>query len=194
MNDDSIRDTLTAQIAEALGLVFLDPSPEDRGGVYKRIPHPNGGYIGLHFDNRNTRVEVSGSSPSVKGPDGLITVHPFDLYPKVEGPSIGVSVSKGAQRIAADIKRRFLPQWLDVYEVCKEKAEERRQCRIDTEVFCAQLAKIAGKKPRGLCIYGEGYQVTVTGPKSVHFAYISPNAEQAKKIIKIMQAGSKEDD
>ncbi len=112
--------------------------------------------IHLQVDHKK-RIHVHGAWPYTKS-NGCKT--PSDLYvdgKRQESPRITVALDKDPAKIAADIQRRFLATYLDLYAKCVEKiaqegAGEARQLRVSKE-----FAKTVGTTTENSAVhfYGE---------------------------------------
>jgi hypothetical protein len=110
--------------------------PEDFAGKVRGAQS-----IHLGLDHKN-RLHVSGSWPY--GRDNAC-VTPSDLYidgKRQESTSISCDSSRPPEKIAADILRRFLPSYLDLYAKCVQKSNEHCD-GIDKQLAVTQeFAKI----------------------------------------------------
>jgi hypothetical protein len=110
---------------------------------------------------RERRVAVRGTYPQDPARSARGVTLPRDYGVDETPPAINASVDKGGRRIAADIKARFLPDYLRVYEACVSALSERETLRANTLVTAKRLATLLGtahhgKDPSYLQIDGEG--------------------------------------
>ncbi len=114
---------------------------------------------GVHLNTQQTkgRYYISGCWPS--------NYHPIHC------PHISVSQDRPAEKIAEDIKRRFLPAYLEAYAEQKAIADAAAERDKQTEAVRQELAVIVGEKHRPVhsnTLYGPGnVYIDVQGPDSI---------------------------
>lgn len=104
-------------------------------------------------------------------------------------PSINVSISKTPKQIAADIKRRLLPEYRTLLAKVLEEHRKDAEFKTGTEKLKAEVAKVIGGTVRegSEVIYGGGnFDVQVSSPTSLRFVghcqYLT--LDQLKRIKK----------
>ena len=90
--------------------------------------------IHLSADTYKKRIHVSGCWP--------VGVTPRDI--REESPSINVGLDRDPKRIAADIQRRFLPKYLDLYRKCAAQAQHNTESENSQKAVAQEFAKLAG--------------------------------------------------
>jgi hypothetical protein len=199
------RTALAKAIAKALGgtlETYKDADAFDEMR-YQKVTL-EGRTIGLYFDH--DRIEVSGAWPMERDTLGAMrTMRPRDLgvinYNEEE-PRIGCSASKGAEAIAKDIKRRFLPAFTRIYDACVEriaKNEEHGNIALKAaRELCKRFGSLKDLKGEGQAAsfwHSETGAVTVNawndGRVSVAFAHrlTGLTIEQAEQILRVLQKG-----
>jgi len=98
--------------------------------------------IHLQADTYHKRIHISGSWPY--SDHGCTT--PRDVG--AESPSITVSLDKDPKKIAADIQRRFLPHYLDIYPKCVAKIEHDKAGEARQHTVAKEFAKIMGDQTK----------------------------------------------
>lgn len=111
-------------LANEIALQLGNPWKADRdvATFYARIIGPSGAKLHIRRDKAKARVTgvYPGELPYGYRHDGA--------YGTEKPPYIGVSESRGAAIIAKEIRRRFLPKYLPLLTLCKEK-------RVADEVY-----------------------------------------------------------
>lgn len=147
MNSNTLPSALCAQIAAhipaALGAWTLEQVDEPCNWYANLI---GTGGARLHIALRSDRLEVSGIYP--QSPDrGHMSARSWGVLPYNEtDPSMTVSATRPPEKIAADIARRLLPQYLKLYQACLERKadqEERERQRME-RMQTLRLVAIAG--------------------------------------------------
>jgi hypothetical protein len=103
-----------------------------RNELWAHILGKDGMKLSLHLDQRSKKISISGAYPRNKG----------NIYPhngRVE--SIGVSSEEQLDKIAADIKRRFLTQYMESYAVGKKQLDDWLDHVKKTDEFVVRLCK-----------------------------------------------------
>jgi hypothetical protein len=142
------RCKLAQEIAKALGAKVVRRNDEYEARWYSFAKDGREFTLYFSIDKGAHKYSVSGSWPSAKQADGQTRViTPRDVGAIKYGetaPEIGGSCNKGAERIARDIERRFLPAFAPIYDKCKEIAEQRTQGASDALAEARKLAKRVG--------------------------------------------------
>jgi hypothetical protein len=108
-------------------------------------------------------------------------------------PSITVDPTRPVERIAADITRRFLPEYEPLYAEARRKTEEWDKAQDLAAVRCAEAADMIGgrvnSEKNGVSWYrdGNGYgDATTTTGESWTLKLHSLTWEQAQAVLKIV--------
>ena len=116
-----------------------------------------------------------------------------DLYGRNEvtpDTEIGVSAAKGAEKIAADIRRRLIPGATEAAARANKLAQEAQEYKSGTAVTLLYLSKRLGVEPwrdqnRLRCGPAD---MEITGPDSVILDRLSLTAEHAAQVIDLLRA------
>lgn len=148
-----LRQELAPQIAAALSELLAQTwthAPREEVSRYTCITGPDG--CGLHVDldtwPKKPRLNITGQWPKSIG-DGRGR-HSF--YPYQDQPHITVAFGRGAQAIAKDISRRFLPKYLPMWEqMVEQRASYMDENKREQEVL-ARLAAAGGVTHKGTAV------------------------------------------
>lgn len=139
-----LRKELAPQIAAALSdllaQTWVHKPPPDRGW-YTYITGPGGCGLHVGLDTRNSgRLNIVGQWPNpVRDGRGTQTFYPYE-----DQPRITVAFGRGAQAIAKDITRRFLPKYLPMWEQMVQNRCDYVDARKRRGVLLARLAAAGG--------------------------------------------------
>jgi hypothetical protein len=204
--------TLAPAIAKALGPAWKCEAPVNHDASldgplpsWYSLLGPEGEdiFIGTEWDNK-TKLHVSGQFHDRE--DG----HQFWYLPYgTNRPSIGVSASKSADAIAAEIRRRLFPDYVPLLVSCNE-ARQRFLIQRDTaKEVAGDLAAFIGaplvdnvndrdKTERKVNIYrsealaGASFDLKVTGrsasPATIRFDHLDVPAHVAREILAVLVA------
>ncbi|MFM6929029.1 MAG: hypothetical protein ACKOX6_11230 [Bdellovibrio sp.] len=131
---DNKQHPLIKPIAEALGFE-LGPTQYEHGGD---ILTDFGAKFFIRFDTwrKAGKAEVSGQYPT----DCTGQTH----YPRGARTEIGFSQTKSVDKIANDIAKRFLPEFKEQWQICKEAAEKSSRYYEDKSKRLNDVVKVAG--------------------------------------------------
>ena len=90
------------------------------------------------------KVHVSGWWPQKDGTHGAFTT-PHDV--NEESPSINCSLSKGYPAIAADIRRRFMPEYHRIYAKCSERIQNTLSYENKQAQNWAKISAVSSVEP-----------------------------------------------
>lgn len=144
-----LRDKLAPQIAAALSKLLAQAwvhKPPREGYWYTYIIGPGG--CGIHVGLDRGRLNIAGQwpEPIIDG----CGAHTF--YPYQDRPLITVGFSRGAQAIAKDISRRFLPKYLPMWEqMVQQRLDHIDQGKREQELL-ARLAAAGGVTHNGVVV------------------------------------------
>lgn len=119
-----------------------------------------------------------------------VIVYPRDLSPREADPDISVAWARGAEVIAKEIKRRFLPEYERIYALALAKAtraqEQINEARANWEAAC----KVIGASPSGNVHYVESNgkrDLTVENRNGSTYisTYVTP--EQLAHVVKALR-------
>lgn len=174
---------LVAEIAAELGWAH-DSS--------HRVNGPNGARLHVNFPQwpqaMRGRVQVSGYWP--ERADGRVVL-PREVYVSgkalVAPSAITVAAHRGAAAIAAEIRRRYLPEYLRTYDAVAAEIGRRDTAEQTCEQQALALARAAGLAPdkrEPKCVR---WGVNVVSPNRVRFDALTVNLEQAAAILAILK-------
>jgi hypothetical protein len=139
MSQDRIA--LVADITARLGGTFRDDTFKEHSGQFNRIhielAQPRQmGRLQLTFDawKHRGRIIVRGMAPSEQNSNHLVSIV----------DSITVAEDRGAEKIAADIERRLIPDYLLALERRVEQNRKDREQKIAKAQLLEELATAAG--------------------------------------------------
>lgn len=152
-----------------------EADPRYLGSYWQRAIVDTDGH-GLFFDFHNPkRVVISGVWP----------LHPDNDW------SISVARDKPIEKIAADIQRRFMPPYLEVFDKQAAIANERVVFQRRVEATKNKLLAIEGTRacPHSSAVYAPNcLTLNVQGPDSIRLECRgNVSLKAAKRIIEIMR-------
>ena len=121
-------------------------------------------------------------------------------YGMPERPSISFNLERPAETLAKDIKRRFVPMMQVYAAAVKDRDQADANYKDGTlETFKALFGRVPTEREQegsehesryhvDLTIFGDGYGSADISKNSVTFELRSLTTEQAKKVIKALQA------
>ncbi|HZO54918.1 MAG TPA: hypothetical protein VFB63_19580 [Bryobacteraceae bacterium] len=114
-----------------------------------------------------------------------------DMYARNEvtpDTEIGVSAAKGAERIAADIKRRLIPGATDAHRRAVERRNADNAYRAAKAATVARLCKALKCEARGEMVYAGACSFQVSGPESIQIDRLYVTPDTALKIHALLKA------
>lgn len=137
-------------IAEALGSTVTPGTEADWCG-HIGICGDSGQSLFFSYDSHKDRITVSGDYPKSRLPgETNREFYPRDcLYPTPETPSISVDATRAPDKIVADIRRRLLPTYQDLFAKCAARRDENEAYVRGINGFAATLAGSFGTKAKG---------------------------------------------
>jgi hypothetical protein len=153
--------------------------------------------VHLSYDEWKNRVRVSGNWPRSKL-DGGTAFSPAS-YNSETTPSITCDADKAPDKIAADIVRRFLPDYRAMLAKCIERRDNHEAYIRNVNGLAAELAGIMGTRSRGDAYHGPtqrradlpgslgGYGHVECSSDSASFEIHSLPAAQARKLAAFLK-------
>lgn len=196
MDRDSIELQETAkQVAKLLGDGWKY-KPNDENRKYHAEIDRGGMKICLSLENKGKdwRFNVGmwgwpSYSTMERGESKTTVVWPRDIHPQQESPSIGVSVTRGAEILTREIKCRFLPHYHRVYALCQARADAAQKHEDDQREQWERVCKSHKLDPTRNSFYDvAGSTISLENRSgSLHIeGYVSENA-----LAAILQAAKK---
>ena len=135
MRQEQITLEQFAAICEQIATQFPDWTLSKSGESYDyrhTLTHASGMQISLSTSkyDKQPRLNVTTwtwpkYTKQDRGQERTETVTPSSLWnPKESGPSITCALNRPAEKLAAEIRRRFLPEYERVWQRCTERASE----------------------------------------------------------------------
>ena len=195
MDQTVITHELACAVCAAMGTgwTFENKDEHAAGTVYApRFVHADGhGFYLCSRYNSNGKVEVSPVWP--KGSDGKTVTYYPAVYGGPNTHEIKVSVSRGADAIAADIKKRFLPVYLPMWQNAADVRNRNDAYSSLTKATVAELVKselftnsARDDSPKVLYTKAKGaYSVNVSGG-FVSFEVSGVTPEKAIAILQLL--------
>jgi len=171
-----------------------------------RRPHgltfPNEEAFTVHYRIHEHRFVVSGSWPCSRLPgEESKQFTPADLWnPRAEYPSITVDADKSSEKIAADVNRRFLPEYRAVLARCVEARDAHEQYINGCNSLADEIGKLLSESNRGHAgksqgplravvevPEGLGYGSIEVSKDSAHFNLHSVPADKARKLAAFLK-------
>lgn len=168
--------------------VSREAAEYDTGQDHGRLTHSSGAGIYLcRLWNHRERVEVSGLYP--KSADG--SYRPTYGYGKGHCPEITCAIAKGAEAIAKDIGKRFMPKYWETFNWAKAQVAEYDRARKVEEDLLNRLADLLGSEVRYKRVVSDIGSVWIEiepGYRSGEFKMILNRLSgiQAEKILGIL--------
>lgn len=170
------------------GWKFCPPADEDQWAVAGRIQHPDGRALNvaaLEKDQGSFRLSVSGSWP--KDPKGAC-IGPWDLRQSLK--SITVSSRRGAPLIAAEIERRYLPRYTEIWGLALAEINRRRERQRALKEAQSRIAEALGLNKPETTQYADlasgRMSAEVTSPEDVKLDIFVP-LDVALKVIALLR-------
>ena len=138
------------QVAAILGGAAAHVNPDANGHYYITLTggesiflageswHHNKGRIQISGGQWPTYIDAAGSKQTQR-PDNT-----WDAGVRLTAPRITISSTKSAAQIAADIQRRFLPDFLKVWALCQLAADRNAAYLAKRQAGITEFAKITG--------------------------------------------------
>lgn len=171
------------------------PAPDGPDQIWTSLARPRDG-AGIWFSvaSRERRLAVHGHWPLDNGKRMRVE----------KAPGINVSIDRGARAIAADIKRRFLPDYLALYTELRARVVANEERRAAIAALAARFGKILGTPVSVLRAdserfgvgpaYGEGdvwrAEVTIDAPDSATLDLRGQPA-QIERVVRYLMAGQR---
>ena len=171
--------TLTQNVAKEMGegWAYIVPEPGNESTRHASMSGPNGQEV--YFNNSRSgkdRVYVSGTFPQGQS-----------LPYNETRPSITMDGNKPAAKMAADIKRRLLPEYQRILALVIERKMQAETFEANRKNVQAQVAMIVDGRLQGEMVYTGGWEIQVSGPDSIRFYghcnYLT--LEQLRKINQV---------
>src|SRR4029077_333144 len=166
--------------------------PMDEPYPTQYISGPNEAELSIRIEtygSRKGRVEVHGNFHIGRNRE-FIDVREWNGSERAKLPEISVSGERGAQAIAKEIKRRFLPAYLPLLAKAIARRVEANTYEDKTRANLAMLAEIVGARlPEDhgrTTTYFTGGDIQVSGD-SITLKLSSLSVEQAKQILEMMK-------
>ena len=149
------------QLAEALAAeLHLKPAPDCDGHWARVYSLPEGGKLYVQSGRQRGQLHLSASVEA-----GLRDHRPYYRDGEAPKTSINVSEAKGAKRIAADVRRRLLPDYEREASACKTSKSRHDEYNAKRILALTQVAAPFGErihcdersgKPRPLSVDRDG--------------------------------------
>jgi hypothetical protein len=166
--------------------------PMDEPYPTQYITGPNEAELAIRIETygaRKGRIEISGNF-HIGRDRQFVDVREWNGSERSKLPGISVSGERGAQAIAKEIKRRFLPEYLPLLAKAIARRNESNTYEDKTRANLPMLAEIAGARvpeERGrTTTYFTGGDIQVSGD-SITLKLSSLSVEQAKQILEMMK-------
>jgi len=184
-------DKLAPAIAKALGDGW-QVAPRQHPNSTGRVIFKGDASIDITFCwNDRTRVSISGNYP------GGYSNLPYGAT----RPEITIAHERGGETIAKEITRRFLPSYLELLAVARERHARNEEHEIQQHHTAERLARILGvqapEKGRGeIRAYprSDGFtcycDVLVTSGNSVEIKLSSVDADTAEAVLQLLKKSS----
>jgi len=112
------------------------------------LGEPEGMGIHVNYNEYKNTLNICGEYPKSKVNRGQ-EFYPRDCYPSVATPSMGCSAEKSPEKIAADIKRRFIPEYLVAFAACAARRDMFDAADNAKTELADSLAGILGGESHG---------------------------------------------
>ncbi len=166
--------------------------PMDEPYPTQYISGPNEAELSIRIETygaRKGRIEISGNF-HIGRDRQFVDVREWNGSQRSKLPEISVAGDRGAQAIAKEIQRRFLPEYLPLLAKAIVRRNESNTYEDKTRANLATLAEIAGARvpeDRGrTTTYFTGGDIQVSGD-SITLKLSSLSVEQAKQILEMMK-------
>lgn len=149
--EEKFRDDLLIAVAAQFPLAVLPKNSDDkrpRGNLLLGDGSEMG--LWLRYDSFKNRLEVGGHWPSSRVAGDSQSFTPNDLYnPREASPAITVDADKSPEKIASDIRRRFLPDYARVFARCVERRDAHEAYVKNINATAKKLAFSIGTDAHG---------------------------------------------
>lgn len=157
---------LSAAIATCLGGKLVAEQWAENG--YFHISDGSGREISLHFFEEKgiNKVNVTGAWPKERlasGQSSVVGPRDIGAFHGKAIPGIYCSTGRGVEKVAADITRRFLPEYAPMYDKIIEVVRARESSGEIAKEAAHRLAAVGkpGSNPRGPEANGQEYRLWV---------------------------------
>ncbi len=177
----------------------LDTSPDAMDNKHYLFFLKGGMKLAIHAVYSEDRFTVSGWGwPfywEIGGRDGKSkkTIEPRNLYnPQASLDSIGIGMKKDGEQIAADIKRRILPEYERLYARCEEECKKWQEYEDKADKVWREVCALVGTNPQ----YNSHYvrigddNASIENRKTsgkVHISSWDVTPEQLRKMIEALK-------
>lgn len=178
------------KMKEVLGLLGFEVDWESEESSWRpAVSGKKADGTGLSFEEEGGRIWITGENPDGK----YVKVYDTD-HKEVENVKISVKSEKSSQQIAADIKRRLLPDYLRRFELAKKKIAEEEAYK---NLVIQNIKTLTGKDPSeqeirdGMVRYfglaEDGDAMIRVGGEWITLELRSINMDQAKKVMDLLR-------
>jgi hypothetical protein len=189
-------ETLRTDLARILNFKYVTfPAAEEREG-YLVTPEGARVYVSYEGYNQYERVSVSGYLNIGKNNQYVEAYDPANNNQRVSLESISVAVKRGAEVIAKEITRRFLPQYLRIFALAQARVRRDVEYQSNVRRNLVTLLPLIGKTEKDLredyseisyYTEGRGYGTIRSHEDSVTLTLNSVSVEKAKQILAILE-------
>lgn len=140
----------------------------------------------VHVVLRDGRLEFTGGWPKSRMDSTLVVpFHPA----QISEPSLSISVAltKTAEQIVADLRRRFLPRYLDIFNKLIAHREQVESFRRNQVMLLETLRRLSGHPCQhcsNVVVFPKG-RAEVHGPDYVSFS-VNLNREESEAMMKFL--------
>lgn len=162
--------------------------------AYLRHADGYGLYLKLIW-NKPDRIEVSGIWPKDAKGQLMIPYIPYGASAKQHRPEITVALARGAEAVAEEIKKRFLPEYIPKWKEQAELARTNDEWASGQLALIERLAKAAGenlgshereRRSFTMKVGGSWSDIEAHGPKDATLK-LRVTAGQAERIVKMLK-------
>ena len=140
MTDLNVAD-ICKELAPLLGGEFIPDINESGWGLRNwGVIDTGSGRIHVDLDPHKARLNISGSYPMTPRSAGAVAYGD-------KNPSISVSATKPIDKIAKDIKTRFIPEFSKIYAACVAAKAERDAYESKQNQLMTKFADLIGHGP-----------------------------------------------
>lgn len=99
----------------------------------------------VNYDPYKHRLNISGCWPFSRIPGETHKIFvPRDLHPQQVSPEISVAADRVPETLAADIQRRFLPEYIRVLGLCQARRDVNDAWVVQQAGFASRVATVLG--------------------------------------------------